>query len=403
MPIERYCAICDEVFTQENDSGEHVIPNALGGRHVVRGFLCKPCNSRTGSEWDAPLVNALQPFCNLLGVRRDRGSVQATQFDMLRHALVNEESTGGKAPSTLSAEDALERVLVQPDGRMTLATPTVTANTAREKRISYRSIAEARRHLKHLHRKYPDATTTLSDKETYEPHVLGWELIVGEPAHRRAITKAALALAVEGGIVAADCEMARKCLREVGKPSCILFYDFDPIGNRVDGMPLHIVCVQGDPLAGHLVGYVELFGFLRFGVCLSTEYGGKQLSSRYAINPMTGEAVEVDVEFHCAPEHIRAMCEGAAVPPEACVPALEGILPTVLRSMEEREQRRVIRQAVEYAFKNLGIEYDEVIEPEQLRRITELVTEKMTPYLTHKLGESRRMREAIDRNGSDSS
>ena len=194
-----------------------------------------------------------------------------------------------------------------------------------------------------------------------------------------------------------------ECLRGVGNPHCILFYDFDPIRNRVDGMPLHIVYVHGNTTAGYLVGYVELFGFLRFGVCLSTEYDDKQLNSSYAINPVTGEDVEVDMEFNCGPEHIRAMCEGAAVPSEACVPALEGIMPTALRSMEEREEQRVIRQAVEYACKELGIGYGEAIGPEQLGRVMELATEKMMPYLIHKVGESRRMREAIDRKVPDSS
>ena len=71
--MPKYCGICSELLTEKNDSREHVIPSALGGRRRIRGFICGTCNKRTGNEWDAPLVTALQHLSILVGVRRDRG------------------------------------------------------------------------------------------------------------------------------------------------------------------------------------------------------------------------------------------------------------------------------------------------------------------------------------------
>ena len=148
-------------------------------------------------------------------------------------------------------------------------------------------------------------------------------------------------------------------------------------------MPLHVVYVQGDSTSGQLIGYVELFGCLRFGVCLSTVYESDQISCSYAINPMTGEEVDVEVEFRCGPEQIRAMCDGAVFPLGEYRKAIEGILPTVLRSMEERTRKLAISEAAEYAFNKLDIEEGGLIEPRHARQLTELVMEKMTPYLIH--------------------
>lgn len=47
------CILCSTRLTGETDSGEHIIPDAIGGRKAVRGFICKDCNSRTGTDWDA--------------------------------------------------------------------------------------------------------------------------------------------------------------------------------------------------------------------------------------------------------------------------------------------------------------------------------------------------------------
>jgi hypothetical protein len=65
------CAICHCDLTKGRDSSEHVIPNAIGGRLKVRGFLCVECNSETGTKWDAVLAKQLNALCILLGVERE--------------------------------------------------------------------------------------------------------------------------------------------------------------------------------------------------------------------------------------------------------------------------------------------------------------------------------------------
>jgi hypothetical protein len=66
------CALCTAQITPEIDSGEHILLQALGGRKEVTGFICKPCNSKTGDSWDVELTNQLAHISIMHGVDRQR-------------------------------------------------------------------------------------------------------------------------------------------------------------------------------------------------------------------------------------------------------------------------------------------------------------------------------------------
>ena len=78
-------------------------------------------------------------------------------------------------------------------------------------------------------------------------------------------------LAVDSGVDPKECEKAEAYFTEDGEPCLSYFYDSDPVRNRVDGRPVHVVHVQGDPERGQLIGYVELFGCVRIIVCLANQ------------------------------------------------------------------------------------------------------------------------------------
>ncbi|RMM38858.1 hypothetical protein ALP33_200150 [Pseudomonas amygdali pv. lachrymans] len=47
------CYLCSEPLTFQNDSGEHIIPNSIGGKREVKGFICGACNGAAGETWDS--------------------------------------------------------------------------------------------------------------------------------------------------------------------------------------------------------------------------------------------------------------------------------------------------------------------------------------------------------------
>ena len=125
----------------------------------------------------------------------------------------------------------------------------------------------------------------------------------------RALSKMVLALAAVSGVNPKDCDKFEEYLKRDGEPCVAYFYDSDPIGNRVDGMPIHVVHVQGEPDHGQLIGYVELFGCVRVVVGLSGNYEGEPIRCSYAINPVTGNTENVEIDLRCPPERMEELCK----------------------------------------------------------------------------------------------
>ncbi|GAL13836.1 hypothetical protein JCM19233_4843 [Vibrio astriarenae] len=79
------CALCDVEITEKNDTKEHLIPNAIGGRKKVKGFICENCNNASGDDWESELAKQLNPLSLFFGISRERGEAPPQLFySMLR-------------------------------------------------------------------------------------------------------------------------------------------------------------------------------------------------------------------------------------------------------------------------------------------------------------------------------
>jgi len=58
---------------QDDDSAEHIVPNALGGRLTIRGVIGLKANNELGKIIDAPFEEALRPLSIHLGAKRGDG------------------------------------------------------------------------------------------------------------------------------------------------------------------------------------------------------------------------------------------------------------------------------------------------------------------------------------------
>ncbi|WP_273181329.1 MULTISPECIES: HNH endonuclease [Methylophaga] len=86
--LEKHCLLCDELISTEIDSREHLIPNSIGGKKKVSGFLCVNCNSKSGDSWDSALARQMNPLSLFFRINRDRGNVFSQKFQTLNGALM---------------------------------------------------------------------------------------------------------------------------------------------------------------------------------------------------------------------------------------------------------------------------------------------------------------------------
>ena len=374
------CALCGTEISSGNDSKEHVIPNAIGGRKKVSGFICRECNNKSGDNWEVELASQLNPLSLFFSISRDRGEVPSQRFG----------TTSGN------------KVVLNVDGTMDLAKPVYSESPHEAGvniKITARSMKEANRMLNGVKRKYPQVNleelVSLSEKRSiYPSDMINFNLSFGGELAGRSIVKSALALVVEAGVSAKECEHAREYLTNQDGEACFgYFYEKDLVLNRPEGIPFHCVYVKGHSKSGQILGYVEYFGVQRMVMSLSSQFTGEDFENIYAINPITGAALGLKVDLQLTPNEIQDSYDYKKIPDGAIKEALAQVIPTGMELSFQKERDRVLNGAILYAFENCGAKEGQVLTDEHLRKVTSLLFEKIEPFLLHQLTISKEVKQ----------
>lgn len=364
------CALCNQELTPANHSREHLLPNGIGGQKTVRNVLCKPCNDKTGAEWDVVASKQLN-FLNLLfGIERDRGDVQAEDY------------------TTVSGQT----IRKHPDGHLTFPRQEPTrVQTAQGVRIETRvsTEQEARSFLLGLKRRYPHLNVEeqmrgIRMEHSYLSDPVFTTMQPGGAEAGRSFVKSAYTLAVASGVKPEVCAEARAYLLDAdGAPCFDYFYKRNLILNRPTDYVFHCVAVSGDATTGQLIGYVELYSTWRMVICLSSQYAGESFQSSYSVNPVTGEEIKLSFDLNFSREELRAACNGDDDYSTELGKAFNAMMEIGYIASLQRERERVLQRAVATAMDQLGVGPGESLSPEQLLEFTRIVTREIMPCLAH--------------------
>lgn len=365
------CILCRALITADNDSKEHLIPNAIGGRLTLSGVLCGKCNNNTGHLWDSDLARQLNSLSLLFETRRQRGDVPSQVF----------KTTSG------------EELKLKNDGSMTPARPIHQETSKADGTVQIHMTAETmpalRVRLMGLKRKFPaldiEALLTQATAEAeYPKGMLHFPLRLGGPHAGRSIVKSALALAATNGVDAEACVDAREYLIGTANAGPFgYFYSRDLVIGRPPGVPLHCVAVSNRGAGGQLLAYVELYGALRVVIRLANAYTGADVHVAYALDPTTGEKLNVDLDLALGRDDIAKAFAYEMAPPESIREAIGAVVAPALKRQNDRERSRVVAAAVDSAADIVGVADGSQPTEQQLKELTALVMEKIRPYLIH--------------------
>ena len=363
--MTKHCALCQTPLSDANRSKEHILPNAIGGRKTIKTFICRSCNSWTGEKWDSALVSQLQTFCTMLDISRAKGTNQP----------LNVETVSGR------------QLTWHPDG---LLTPK---NARFEKRsvdgktrvnIQARTMHDARRMLTDFARGRSDVNveqllSQTSPKQEYLEEPIQMSHTFGGILAGRSTIKSCLALAYEAGLTIDDCKNAKDCLVSDGE-LCFGYYNAsDPIRNRPQDVPLHCVYISADPESNQVLGYIEYFGFQKMAVCLSSNYHGPPRELSYAINPLTGEEIDIEVVLHLTPGDIREIYDYKRWDYERAKADLASAL-SVWRGIDrDRVITHAVDDAIEYACSQMGIQDGDELSDDIISEFCNYAFERLAP------------------------
>jgi len=364
------CARCDIEITRRNDSREHIVANAIGGRRKVRGFFCRKCNSSAGGKWDAAAANQLNFLALHLTRRRDRGEVPPGHYTTLPGMPVR----------------------VHPDGHLSFprsAPEVVERGSGVEIRARVTTRKEARELLQGFKRSYPKLNVEESmqgvvEEQKYLSEKVGDVCYFGGPQSGRSIVKSAFALAVASGVVAQTCNQARPYLKcEDGEPCFGYYYERDLVTNRPIDRVFHCVAIKGDPVTGKLFGYVELFSVYRMIVGLSDQYCGIPLFNSYAIDPTSGEELDFDFDLSLTEDEVRTAISNQQDYTAELVLAFESAVAIAQSRSFAGEQMRVAKVAWTGAVAKLGLSPGQEMTAEIATALSREIVSRMQPFLAH--------------------
>jgi len=370
--LEKRCLLCEEVISAKTDSREHLIPNSIGGRKKVSGFLCVDCNSKSGDRWESALASQMNPLSLFFRISRERGDAPSQKF---------KTTSGGEWVLNVDGSLDLPRPIYQEKKN----------ENGLEINISARNMNEAKKMLKGVARKYSqlDADALLKNAQmttSYSQNPVIFNFSFGGSDAGRSIVKTALALVSTTSASVGDCEHATQFLKKQEHEPCFgYYYEKDLVLNRPPGIPIHIVHVNGDPDSNLIRGYVEYFGVMRVVMCLSSSYTGSVFSATYSIDPIKGKELDLNVDLNLSSTEIREAYDDEKWDGDALKKAMGEVIGPALEIQHIEERERVLDEAVRYAFANSGAEEGENITKEQHDRLMGLLWEKLEPWVLNQL------------------
>ena len=135
---------------------------------------------------------------------------------------------------------------------------------------------------------------------------------------------------------------------------------------------------------------MEFFGVQRMIICLSSSYEGPEITSTYAINPITGEELNITTDLALSESDIKASYNYEKIPAGSVEAAFSKVIPVGMAASVEKEKNRVLDKAIQHAFANCGAKEGELLLPEHVDKLTGLVMEKLEPFILHQFSSKRR-------------
>ena len=366
------CALCKTQLTGTNASNEHIFPNAIGGRRTVKWFICATCNSESGRKWDAELVRQLMPLCTLLDVKRSRGTNQ---------------------PFVVEGIDGT-KLKYHPDGSMSRAEPVCEINELEDKievNIKARTFKELKGMIPGIVKKHPKLSQDkLLQMATRSKEPSPWfrgDLEFGGVEAGKSVIKTCFAMLYSCGLDINQCEHAQNYLFEGGEPCFGYFNKRDLVRNRPDQTFPHCVSIRGDSLQKQIVVYVEYFGLQRIVACLSSKYTGEDFSGGYAIDPMTGKELDLEVDIDISSNEIRRIYDYEMIDHNVTRRALGALLDTWSELDQKRARDNAIDRAINHALGECGVPSIGMLPDENIDRFSTIVANSLTKWAFPGLGE----------------
>lgn len=275
------CYRCDNPLTDKNQSVEHIIPNACGGRLKSKNLLCKTCNSFYGESFDKELASQVNFFINYLDIKKDRGHPQDIP-GVYSH----------------SGQDAI----LLKGGKHKHLHPKVEIDDNKQSTIlnvRADNYEELKKILTSLKRRYPklnieEVLSKSKNKKENEP--ISFVLKLGGVDSYKAVIKSLINFFIfNGGEIKFIKHLIPYLDGKNDYNKILLYVPEPPIYKPMDGEVSHVIKVIGDSEQKILYAYIELFNTYSYLAILNETYDEKSIDYTYGYDLLLNSEIKVDI------------------------------------------------------------------------------------------------------------
>lgn len=331
------CALCNVVLDEDNQTEEHIIPQAIGGRLKVKNFICLTCNNKFGHKWDCILADQLSFFSTSLNIKREK--------KLPNHRV-----------KTIDGNEYLK----QPDGDFLLTRPTdiVEKNhdgsfnikiEAKDMKVATNIVNKVCKNNNISEKSKQQMLDSLKHNTVPMNQVIEGEINFGGLESGRSLVKTALAMAFYMGIEIKQCDLALAYLLENETPCFGYYYNDskDFIYNRNTNIPFHCVHIKACSKLKRIYGYIEYFGTFRIVLSLSSNYKGETIEKTYFIDPINNQNIESNVNLDTCDSEIQNAFNYEIYDMQVYQGAIENLLTQVINKSKENNMVNRLNEAVQ--------------------------------------------------------
>lgn len=365
------CYVCDTKITNENETDEHIIINAAGGRLKSKKLICSSCNSDFGEDIDSVLAKQLNNLANMLMVKRHRGEPQP---------IVGEKQSTG------------EKYILEVGGKPKLTKPTVDKTVEGNKTnisITARSEKELRQILTGIAKKNPtfDVEEAMKSAQWREEHfdeALHFQNVIGGNEVFRAVCKCATNFFIYNNGEASEIKHLIPYIKGEEEKEVVWMHYQDGLYELNPDESSHILHLVGNKEQGVLYCYVDYFNTYKYLVLLNENYEGIDIKETYFFDLINITPIEREVNLdYDKTTLLNFFTNKDAKPFEKVKKAFDHSIALGLKRQDDQQRGELLDRAIQ---NSLGKHPEGVpITEDMIKETVDEIMKNLTPYLLRRM------------------
>lgn len=278
---KKFCYLCNVELTSDNDHGEHIFQQALGGTLVCDGILCEQCGNKLGQDIDIPFIKIFKNYISRLPIKFDRksnntsfseeGKIFIPKFDYIFKFRMNKKDLLPIKVEVFMKNDIL--FILYPKGM-----PDKDLKGLINKKMEQFKITD------------PDKVIVIRDFNDYLENIYTIPFNLENIPYKQGMAKIAIGFAVANGIKREELE----CVLDIDnhqiqqRIALLPYMPWDFVNGAIEEVRFgsndfrylsHQIKLFN--LDKRLFSYVEIFGTFQCYILLSENYYGESINKSY--------------------------------------------------------------------------------------------------------------------------